>query len=521
MDQAQGADTTRNIDHQADITGNSPVFASQPKVDDSKIKVMAHRQDRQDGKNTVGPRIVVIGAGSHFFGRPVIWNMVTSPVLSNGTLVLVDTDPEVLETMDALAKRAVEATGVATNIEASTNRRDVLADADFVVLTFSRNNAHYRGIDCDISFKHGIRMCSGDTIGPGGIFRALREIPVAIDVANDVAELAPHAWLINFVNPATVLGMALDRYAGDVKSFSICDGPHEPYNRLRFLKGVGILPDEAAAIPSWMERRLRLEIVGVNHFTWLTEFSYDGQDYLPVWREHVSRRAADERRDTTSASSGEGGSDNNAAAKARYNASYALALMEVYGAYPDRVSHTKEYVSFFQGYGAAPVDPEAIKVFDAKTRQLEMDARRRENAEYASGERPIAQFLSDGKADHATDIIESMWGNLGKRFYINTRNEGAVPNMADDAILELRCDLDMGGINPRPSVPIPTGLRGLTQQVIDTHELTAAAGATYDRDVLLRALATDPIINNLSDARAVMADLFEAERDILRPQWYA
>jgi alpha-galactosidase len=149
-----------------------------------------------------------------------------------------------------------------------------------------------------------------------------------------------------------------------------------------------------------------------------------------------------------------------------------------------------------------------------------MDAFWKENEAYASGETPISHFLENGKPDHATDIIESMWGGLGKRFIVNTRNNGAVPNIQDDAILELRCDLDMGGVSPRPSGPMPLGIRGLTQQVLDTHELTAAAGATYDRDLLLRALATDPIVNNLGDARAVMEDLLEAEKDILRPEWY-
>ena len=124
-----------------------------------------------------GPKIVVVGAVSYFFGRPVIWNMVNSPVLRGGTIVLVDTKTSVLETMRSIAERAVEATGSRTRIEATTDRAKALEDADFVVLTFSDRNAHFRGVDCDISRKHGIRMCSGDTIGPGGVFRALREIP--------------------------------------------------------------------------------------------------------------------------------------------------------------------------------------------------------------------------------------------------------------------------------------------------------------------------------------------------------
>jgi hypothetical protein len=108
--------------------------------------------------------------------------MTHSEVLCGGTLALVDTNPDVLETMMALANRVVEATGAPTSVIGSTDRTEVLKDADFVVFTFSDRNAHFRGLDCEVSEKYGVRMCSGDTIGPGGIFRALREIPHALDI---------------------------------------------------------------------------------------------------------------------------------------------------------------------------------------------------------------------------------------------------------------------------------------------------------------------------------------------------
>jgi len=216
----------------------------------------------------------------------------------------------------------------------------------------------------------------------------------------------------------------------------------------------------------------------------------------------------------------QGGPDRDPNAKGRFSAAYRLQLVDVFGAYPTTTGHTKEYVPFFQGYGAAPVDPQPLAVFDASDRQAKMDTFWAQNEQYASGERPIGEFLETGKSDHATDIIESMWGDLGKRFYVNVRNNGAVPNMADDAILELRSDIDMGGVTPRPSGNMPLGLLGMTRLVLDSHELAATAAVTYDRDILLRALCTDPIVNNIVDARAVMEELLEAECDVLRPDWY-
>lgn len=453
------------------------------------------------------PKIAVIGAGSFFFGRPVIYNMTHSPVLRNGTLALVDTNEQVLATMMGLASRAIEATGAPTRLEGSTNRRDVLKEADFVVLTFSDRNAHFRGVDCAISARYGVRMCSGDTIGPGGVFRALREIPTALAVAKDAAELAPNAWVINFINPTTVLGIALMRYAKNVRSFALCDGLHEPNVRLNALKAVGILPQEATCVPPHVERDLDLAIGGVNHFTWMTRFRYAGQDMLGKYRAVQETKAA--------------GEASGADAKARYNARYGLDLMDLYGVWPMCMAHTKEYVPFWQGLGVTPNTPEPLAIFEADKRAEKMREHMRENEDYAAGRRPIADFLAKGKGDHATDIIEAMWGNLPKAFYINTANRGAIGNMADDAFLELRCDVDMHGPRPQPIGEMPRGVLGLTQQVLDTHELTAEAGATFDRRRVLAALATDPIVNNLGDARKIMDELFEAQRDVLDKRWYA
>jgi alpha-galactosidase len=464
-----------------------------------------------------GPKVVVIGAGSFFFGRPVIWNMAHSPVLRKGTLAFVDTKPDVLKTMMTLAKETFKATEAPVKLEGSTDRREVLKGADFVVFTFSDRNAHFRGMDVEIAAKYGVKMCSGDTIGPGGIFRALREIPKALAMAKDVEELAPNAWIINFVNPTTVLGMALMRYAKP-RSFAICDGLHEPYNRLNTLKAVGILDQDAKAVPSEVETRMDLRIGGVNHFTWMTKFAYDGQDYLPRWREHIAQQAQKEREVANRES--DTSVHNNAHSKARYNACYRLQLMNIFGVSPECIGHTKEYVPYYQGLGASPVDPEPIRLFDAEERAKAMAARWKETEDYAHGRKPLDEFIKSGRGDHATDIIESMWGGRGKSFYINSANRGAVTNMAPDAFLELRCHLDMHGPIPQPFGEMPRGILGLQQQVLDTHELTAKAAATCDRETLLQAMLVDPIVNNVTDAKAIIAETLERQRDALPDGWY-
>ncbi len=457
-----------------------------------------------------GPKVVVIGAGSYFFGKPVIYNMVNSEVLRTGTLALVDTNPEVLDTMTKLAHRAKEYAGCELEITGSTNRTDVLKDADFVVLSFSFRNAHYREIDTRIALKYGVTMCSSDTIGPGGIFRAMREMPEVLRIADDVRRLAPKAWMINFINPTSVLGIGLMRHASDIRSFALCDGNHEPYNTLTFMHRLGILSRDITTIPPEVNEKYKMTIAGINHCTWLYECSYDGVNYMPKLREWFAEEARKEYEKRPSDK-----------AKPRLNMNYMVELMDIYGAAPTAVSHTKEYVPFYQGYGVSPATPEPIIPFDAYNRAEEMATAWAATEKLANGETPIEDFAQPGKrGDHATDIIESMWGNLGKKFFINSANSGAVPNLPNDAFLELRCELDMNGPRPLPVAPMPRGILGLTHQVLDTHELTVEAIVNCDRKKLLQAMVTDPLVNNIGDAKMIIKELLEAEKDHLPEGWY-
>ncbi len=455
-----------------------------------------------------GPKITVIGAGSYYFGKPVIHKMATSAPLAGGTLALVDTDAKVLATMMKLARRIARHTRCGLKVIGSTDRREVMPDSDFLVLTFSDRNAHFRGIDTRIAARHGIRMCSSDTIGPGGIFRALREVPHALAIARDAERLCPQAWVINFVNPTTVLGMALRRYAPQVRSFALCDGHHEPYCTLNWCKQAGLVPPEADRVPPEVQARLSLKIGGVNHFTWVLEFRYDGKDLMPGVRRRLRERVRAEKQNP------------GAHAKGRYNAAYTKQLFDVFGALPDTPAHTKEYVPYFQGHGVKPVQPQPIDLFDADKRAEQMAEAWARTKRFADGKLSPKQFLAEVHNDHATDIIESMWAGLGKAFFINTANRGAIANLPDEAFLELRCDVDMQGPRPQPVCPMPRGVLSLTHQVLDAHELTAEAAATGDRALLRRAMLTDPICNNIGDADACMADLLAVERDALPAYWF-
>ena len=453
------------------------------------------------------PKVVVIGAGSLFFGRQAIWQMVHSPILNCGTLALVDTDPYRLDRMARLAEMVVAHNGVSLKIEAANDWRDVLAGADFVVLSFANQTVKYRGIDCTLSEKYGIRMCSGDTIGPGGVFRAMREFPNILRCARDIEELCPDAWVINYINPSAVHGIGLHRYAPQLKSFALCDSLHMPHVKRFYAERGGVISSDAEFTPE-VDMAFDMRIAGVNHFTWMLKAEYEGRDVMPAIAETIRQAAATE---------GDGG---DTGAKALLNNTIGHMLYEVFGYVPVCVAHTKEYLPYFQGLGKLPDRVPPLSIWETEDRYERHAEMWRQVDGFVSGATPIAEFDRIIGPDHATDVIEAMVGNLGKPFYINTANQGAVTNMSDDAFLELLCDINMNGPRPRPVGEMPRGLRGLQEVVLDTHELTAEAVATCNPALLRRALLTDPLVNSIADADALIKELLEAEREVLPTCWF-
>jgi alpha-galactosidase len=452
------------------------------------------------------PKVVVIGAGSLFFGRQSIWQMVHSPHLNKGTLALVDTDEERLEKMARLADMVIADNGVPLALEASTQRKDVLDDADFVVLSFADRSVMFRGIDCQVAGKYGIRMCSGDTIGPGGIFRAMREFPVILECARDIESLCPDAWVINYVNPTTVHGIGLRRYAPQLKSFALCDSLHMPHVKRHYAKRAGIVASEADYTDE-IDHEFDMRIAGVNHFTWMLKAEYEGRDVMPQIGESIHRDAVVET----------DGEDKGA--KAKFNNTIGYVLYQAFGCVPACVAHTKEYVRFWQDLGVTPEPIPPLSIWETEPRYRSHDAMWQQVDDFISGKVPISDYMQTFGPDHATDVIENMVGGLGKPFYVNTFNDGAVTNMADDAFLELLCDVDMDGPRPRPVGDMGRGLRGMQELVLDTHELTAEAVAKCDLGLLRRAMLTDPLVSSIADADAIIRELLEAERDALPACW--
>jgi alpha-galactosidase/6-phospho-beta-glucosidase family protein len=456
--------------------------------------------------SSASPKVVVIGAGSLFFGRQAIWQMVHSPYLQGGTLALVDKDPSRLDRMAKLAEMVIAENNAPLCLEAATDWRDVLPGTDFVVLSFAENTVYYRGLDCAISEKYGIRMCSGDTIGPGGIFRTMRELPIIMDCVRDIERLCPNAWVINYINPSAVNGIALMRYAPNLKTFALCDSLHMPHVKRGYAIRAGIISSDAHWLDA-VDEAFDMRIAGVNHFTWMLKAEYQGSDVMPAIAESMRQDGLKETNDHD--------------AKGKFNYRIGYQLYDIFGKVPTCIAHTKEYMRYWQG-GSKLVDNNIppLSIWETDARYKWHESMWDQVDSFISGKTPISAYMTTFGPDHATDIIENMVGNLGKPFYVNTLNRGAVSNMADDAFLELLSDVNLDGVKPRPVGEMPRGLRGMQETILDTHELIAEAVVKGNYALLRRAMMTDPLTNSIADADAILKELMEAEREVLPEHWF-
>jgi len=171
-------------------------------------------------------KIVIIGAGSIVFSRGLISDIILNEKLRGFTVGLCDIDEEALELISALAHRMAEHSNSEIEIESSTERRDLLPGANFVIQTIAIGGKEAWEKDIEIPLKHGVLQTVGDTMGPGGISRALRVIPHTLAICRDMEELCPEAWLINYSNPLTPVCMAAIK-GSRIKTIGLCHGLRE------------------------------------------------------------------------------------------------------------------------------------------------------------------------------------------------------------------------------------------------------------------------------------------------------
>jgi alpha-galactosidase len=449
-------------------------------------------------------KIVLIGAGSAMFTQGLVADLILSPDLGPWELGLVDIDPAALETAKGLSRRMIETKDGAITLQASTDRRDILPGADIVVTTVGVGGRRGWEMDVFIPRKYGIYQPVGDTVMPGGISRAMRMIPALVDIANDIKTLCPEALFINYSNPMTANCWAIRRATG-VPVVGLCHGVFHVERQLA--QFIGVPPKEVTSL-----------FAGLNHLTFLFDLRWQGREAWPI----VRARLAQERGQPYDASllgqrfAEMGGDDNGF--KAADNP-FAWSLFETYEAYPavnDR--HVTEFFPerFPNGryYGKTlGVDAFSFENTIAWGDKIYADMRAQALGQKEQNQRVFER--AEGEHEQLLEILHSLARDERRVFSVNLPNNGAVPNLPNDAILELPAAATATGLRPLQILDFPAPLAAIIIRKLTAAELTVEAALHGDRKLLVEALLADGAVTDPNVARQMSQDLLEAHRPYL------
>jgi alpha-galactosidase len=424
--------------------------------------------------------ILINGAGSTTFTPRLMADLAMSEILSGVECRLYDILPEPAHNMARIGARMAEATGSDVQFEAVQDRPLALKGADFVIQSIAVGGLEAWQHDIEIPRRHGIEQTVGDTVGPGGLSRALRVLPPAVELAREMEESCPDAVLFNYSNPMTALCRAVTRETS-VQTVGLCHGID---GTLRTL----------ASFVGWEPDQVTCTAAGINHFTWILELRHGTEDGYLALREAAAE--VDELPHPLS-----------------------FRLMEVYGCYPspgDR--HVCEFLPFFcrtddsgqMPYGLAPFD------MQARIEGKEQAWQRFEAA--ASGETPIEEMLTpSGEAVIA--MIEAMVGGCERVFLaVNVPNDGCIAGLPDLAVVEVPAAIGALGLRPIRVGELPAGITATIAARVYQIELTVEAALRGDRGVALQALLADEQILDFDAAGQMLDELLTANADHL-PQF--
>lgn len=445
-------------------------------------------------------KIVLIGAGSAMFTQGLVADLILSPQLGPFHLGLVDIDPNALEVAVGLAKKLVEAKGADLTISGATDRRDLLPDADVVLMTVGVGGRRAWEQDVFIPRKYGIYQPVGDSVMPGGVSRAMRMIPALVDIARDVKELCPNALFINYSNPMTANCWAIRKETG-LPVIGLCHGAFRVERSLAEVAGVP--PDEVSSIA-----------IGLNHLTFFYDLRWKGKDAWPRLREKLATELEPQADGLPYPKAGNTFNDGAVGSNP-----FSWSLFQAYGGYPS--ANDRHVVEFF---------PERFPKGEYYGMQLGKDAYSLEEViawgdniyadmkAQALGEKPLDSRLLErkvGEHEQLLEILASIEHDERKIFYANLPNEGAVPNLPDDAILELPTVAMAGGMRAIHFDDFPDTLAAVINRKLSGIRLTVEAALTGDRNLFVEALLADGAVSDRKVATAMMNDLLEAHRAYL------
>jgi len=426
-------------------------------------------------------KIVFIGAGSLGFTRKLIVDILTFPALKDSTIALMDIDSERLELITKWAKKLIEQEKLPARIESSVNRRDVLKGADYIVVTIRVGGLEAFELDINIPLKYGIKQAVGDTTGPGGVFYALRTIPVLLDICRDVRELCPDAWILNYTNPMAMNTWAMLKY-GHKNVIGLC---HSVQGTAMQLAGyIGVPYGE---ISYW--------VAGINHMSWFLEFKHKGVDAYPVLRRAMENP------------------DIFKLDPVRFE------ILKHFDYFVTESSfHMGEYVPYFNKRD------ELIEKFNTRgwiyleTCKQYIDPAVEQIKKEVAGEQKIDFSPSP---EYCSSIINAKETGIPYRMNASVLNTGIIPNLPRECCVEVPCYVDKTGVSPAYVGPLPPQCAALNRTSINVQEMGVEAAVKGDRRLAFQAICLDPLtgaVLSLEEIQKMVDEMFEKEAQYL-PQF--
>ncbi len=428
------------------------------------------------------PKVTFIGAGSAVFARQLITDILAIDGLEDGVFALVDIDPNRLDLAQRIAERLVELKGKRWKVQASTDRLEVLEGTDYVINSIEVAGLKNVRFDYDIPMRYGVDQCIGDTIGPGGIFKALRTGPAWLDIVSDVQRMAPKAAILNYTNPMSILTLAALRTA-DLPVVGLCHSVQGTSRQLADYLGIDY------ADMTW-------ECAGINHNAWFTKLELAGEDLYPRLRDRA-RLAEIYEQDPV-----------------------RFEVMLDLGAFVTESSgHFSEYVPYFrkrpdliQRYTRAGYLGESGFYANNWPRW------RRENDESIEamlrGDKPVPLARS---LEYGADIIEAIECGRSASIHGNVLNHGSIDNLPQGCV-EVECRVDRDGIKAQHFGALPEQLAALNRAHMAVHELVVDALIERDRQKAKYALMLDPLtaaVCSVDEIDRLFEEMWNAERESL------
>lgn len=424
-------------------------------------------------------KVVTIGGGSSYTPELVEGFIKRYDEFPISELWLVDIEEgrHKLEIVGEMAKRMVEAAGIDCKVYLTLDRREALKDADFVTTQLRVGLLDARILDERIPLSHG--LIGQETNGAGGIFKALRTIPVILDIVEEMKELCPDAWLINFTNPSGMVTEAVLRYGNWNKVVGLCNIP------------INAVYEEAAILDE-LPSDLFFQFAGINHLHWHTVVDKNGIDRTD---ELINKMYGSGETNSIVANI----KDNRLIFEQVENLHMVPCPYHNYYYYTDKM--LAEELEDFKNNGTRA---EKVKKIEAELYELYKDP----NLNYKPKqleERGGARY-----SDAACETITSIYNDKRTTMTVSTRNNGTIKDLPDDCAVEVTCTLTGKGPVPYNFGSFKPQERGLLQLMKAMEELTIEAAVTGDRGTLLQAFMMNPLVTSGDVAKQVMEELLEA-----------